>query len=90
MTREEKLETIVKLFAKNMFYGDWQWETPNERVITMLMQEIEMFPFKDEDEMISRTFVDDILYLQAKNTIPGRNLGLGDIEKMSEQSPNCG
>ena len=35
MTREEKLETIVKLFAKVMFYGDWKWETPNERVIAL-------------------------------------------------------
>jgi len=55
MTREEKLETIVKLFAKGMFYGDWKWETPNERVIEMLMKEVGYFPFKDEDEMIHHT-----------------------------------
>jgi hypothetical protein len=62
MTREEKLETIVKLFAKIMFYGEWKWETPNERVITMLMQEVGMYPFKDEDEMISKTPVSKDLY----------------------------
>jgi hypothetical protein len=65
MTREEKLETIVKLFAKSMFYGKWKWETPNERVITMLMQEVGMYPFKDEDEMISKTLVSEELYQKA-------------------------
>jgi hypothetical protein len=72
MTREEKLETIVKLFAKIMFYGDWEWETPNERVITMLMQEVGMYPFKDEDEMISQTQVSDELYKQAIKEITSR------------------
>lgn len=72
MTREEKLETIVKLFAKIMFYGDWEWETPNERVITMLMQEVGMYPFKDEDEMISKTQVSDELYKQAIKEITSR------------------
>jgi hypothetical protein len=72
MTREEKLETIVKLLAKSMFYGDWEWETPNERVITMLMQEIGMYPFKDEDDMISKTPVSDDLYKRAIKEIPTR------------------
>jgi hypothetical protein len=72
MTREEKLETIVKLFAKSMFYGEWKWETPNERVITMLMQEVGMYPFKDEDEMISKTPVSEDLYQKAIKEIPSR------------------
>jgi hypothetical protein len=72
MTREEKLETIVKLFAKSMFYGDWKWETPNERVITMLMQEVSMYPFKDEDDMISKTPVSDELYKKAIKEVPSR------------------
>lgn len=72
MTREEKLETIVKLFAKNMFYGDWKWETPNERVITMLMQEVGLYPFQNEDVMIRETKVDEELYIRAKNEIPTR------------------
>ena len=72
MTREEKLETIVKLFAKSMFYGDWKWETPNERVITMLMQEVGMYPFKDEDDMISKTPVNDELYKKAIKEVPPR------------------
>jgi hypothetical protein len=72
MTREEKLETIVKLFAKIMFYGDWKWETPNERVITMLMQEVGMYPFKNEDDMISKTPVSDDLYKKAIKEVPSR------------------
>jgi len=72
MTREEKLETIVKLFAKSMFYGDWKWETPTERVITMLMQEVGMYPFKDEDDMISKTPVSDELYKKAIKEVPSR------------------
>jgi len=76
ITREEKLETIVKLFAKSMFYGDWKWETPNERVITMLMQEVGMYPFKDEDDMISKTPVSDDLYKKAvKEVSPRRAKG---------------
>jgi hypothetical protein len=76
MTREEKLETIVKLFAKSMFYGYWEWETPNERVITMLMQEVGMFPFKDEDDMISKTSVSEDLYKKAiKEVIPRQAKG---------------
>jgi len=70
MRRGKKLETIVKLFAKNMFYGDWEWETPNERVITMLMQEVGMYPFKDEDDLIRKTFVSDELYQKAIKEIP--------------------
>ncbi len=72
MTREEKLETIVKLFAKIMFYGDWEWGTPNERVITMLMQEVGMYPFKNEDDMISKTPVSDELYKKAIKEVPSR------------------
>ena len=76
MTREEKLETIVKLFAKIMFYGDWEWGTPNERVITMLMQQVGMYPFKDEDDMISKTPVSDDLYKKAvKEVSPRRAKG---------------
>ncbi len=78
MTREEKLETIVKVFAKIMFYGDWKWETPNERVITMLMQEVGMYPFKDEDDMISKTPVNDELYKKATKEVPPRQAKGGD------------
>jgi DNA-directed RNA polymerase subunit RPC12/RpoP len=72
MTREEQLETIVKVFAKIMFYGDWEWGTPNERVITMLMQEVGMYPFKNEDDMISKTPVSDELYKKAIKEVPSR------------------
>ena len=83
MTREEKLETIVKLFAKAMFYGDWKWETPNERVIEMLMREVGYYPFKDEDEMIHHTSVDENLYKESIKEIKGRHLGFGDTEKIN-------
>ena len=76
MTREEKLETIVQLFSKSMFYGDWQWETPNERVIEMLMKDVGYWPYKDEDDMISRSGqVDDELFRRAiKELMPHPNL----------------
>ena len=86
MTREEKLETIVKLFAKVMFYGDWKWETPNERAIEMLMKEVGYYPFKDEVEMIHHTSVDDNLYKQAIKEVEGRYLGNGDTEKFTEDA----
>jgi len=70
MTREQKNEVIVRLFAKAMFYGDWKWETPNERVITMLMQDIGMLGFKDEDDMIAKTKVKEKLYTKAIKLIP--------------------
>lgn len=73
MTKEEKFETVVKLFAKSMFYGKWQWETPNERVITMLMQELELYPLKDEDTMIAQTPVDEELYKRALIEVPTRS-----------------
>jgi hypothetical protein len=84
MTREEKLETIVKLFSKAMFYGDWKCETPNERVIEMLMKEVGYYPFKDDDEMIQHTSVDDNLYKQAIKEVEGRYSGNGDTEKFTE------
>ena len=40
MEKQEKLETIVKLLSKSMFYEYWKWETPNQRVIEMLMREV--------------------------------------------------
>lgn len=65
MTREQKLETIVKIFSKVMFYGNWKWETPNERVIEMLMRELDLYPFPNEDAMIFSTKVDENLYAEA-------------------------
>jgi len=75
MNREEKLETIVKLFAKAMFHGGWEWETPNERTIEMLMTEVGYYPFDDEDDMIAKTPVDEELYAQAREKIPTRPSG---------------
>jgi hypothetical protein len=86
MTREEKLETIVKLFAKIMFYGDWEWGTPNERVITMLMQEVGMYPFKNEDDMISKTPVSDELYKKAIKEVPSRQAKGWDESKTDKAS----
>ena len=85
MTREQKFETIVKLFAKKMFNEDWEWVNPNERVIEMLMKEVGYFPFKDEDEMIYHTSVDETLYKQSIKEVKGRHLGNGDTEKFTEE-----
>jgi len=60
--RKDKLETLAKLLAKTWFYCDWKWESPNERVMQMLMQDLGLYPFKDEDEAIQQTQVDDELY----------------------------
>jgi len=84
MNRKEKLETIVKLFAKSMFYGDWKWETPNERTIEMLMGEVGMWAFKNEDDMIAKTFVSDELYMKAIKSIPTRPNTNSDNSKTAE------
>ena len=55
MTKNEMMTSVVHLLAKNMFYGDWVWETPNERVITMLMTRLGLYPFESEIEMIKKT-----------------------------------
>ena len=72
--RKDKLETLAKLLAKTWFYCDWKWESPNERVMQMLMQDLGLYPFKDEDEMIRQTKIDDgldkELYKEASRRIP--------------------
>ena len=72
--RKDKLETLAKLLAKTWFYCDWRWETPNERVMQMLMQDLGLYPFKNEDEMIQQTKLDDDLdkelYKEANRRIP--------------------
>ena len=80
MTREEKLETIVRLFSKAMFYGDWKWETPNERVIEMLMMDVGYYPYNDEDDMIEKSHVGDELYREAVLLIPTRSCFLQDFD----------
>lgn len=72
--RLDKLETLAKLLAKSWFYCDWRWENPNERVMQMLMQDLGLYPFKDEDEMIQQTKIDEgldkELYKEASIRIP--------------------
>lgn len=85
MTREQKLETIVKLFAKTMFYGNWKWETPNERVIEMLMREVDLYPFPNEDAMIFSTKVDEELYKRALTEVPTRQVVSQNTEKCNEK-----
>jgi len=67
--RKEKLEILARLLAKTWFYSDWKWENPNERVMQMIMQELGLYPFRDEDEMIQQTQVDDKLYKQATKEV---------------------
>ena len=85
MTREQKLETIVKLFAKSMFYGNWKWETPNERVIEMLMREVDLYPFPNEDAMIFSTKVDEELYKKAMTEVPTCQVVSSNTEKCNKQ-----
>lgn len=65
---EEKYKKLViamevcKVLAKCWYYGDWKWETPNERVMEILMRQLELYPFYDEDKMIEKTKVEDELY----------------------------
>ena len=74
LIRADKLETLAKLLAKCWFYCDWRWENPNERVMQMLMQDLGLYPFKDEDEMIQQTKIDEgldkQLYKEASMRIP--------------------
>jgi hypothetical protein len=69
LIRINKLETLAKLLAKSWFYGKWEWETPNERIMQMLMQELGYYPFKNEDEMIHHTRVDEDLYKKAVDKV---------------------
>ncbi|NBX73803.1 MAG: hypothetical protein EBQ89_05825 [Alphaproteobacteria bacterium] len=68
--RTEKLEALSKVLAKIWYYGNWKCETANERVMQMLMEELGLYPFKDEDEMIEKTAVDEDLYVKAKASVP--------------------
>ena len=69
----QRLETLAKLLAKTWFYGKWEWETPNERIQQMIMQDLGYYPFKDEDEMIRKTRVDEDLYKEAVDKVALRN-----------------
>lgn len=64
-----RLKTLAKLLAKSWFYGEWKWETPNERIQQMIMQDLGYYPFKDEDEMIRITRVDEDLYREAVDKV---------------------
>ena len=73
MKRKEKLDAVVKLFSKIMFYGDWKWETANERTIQMLMTELGYYPYKDEDDMIAKSSVGEELYQEAIKKVPTKS-----------------
>jgi hypothetical protein len=66
----QRLKTLAKLLAKTWFYGEWEWENPNERIQQMIMQDLGYYPFKDEDEMIHKTRVDEELYREAVDKVP--------------------
>ena len=87
--RVEKLETLAKLLAKTWFYGDWKWETPNERVMQMLMEELGLYPFELEEDMIRHTEVHSILYKQAAKEIPAHKPDSMDFICTTEDCPHC-
>ena len=84
--RKDKLETLARLLAKSWFYGKWDWETPNERVMQMLMQDLGLWPFKNEDEMIQQTRVDEGLYKEAVDKVALRNPRIMPVENHSVKS----
>jgi hypothetical protein len=77
MTRDEKMQAIVKILAKQWFYGDWIAETPNERVQEMLMRELGLYPFDSESDMIIHTQIDESIYKKAVNYYKANTSRLG-------------
>jgi hypothetical protein len=71
--RQAYLETLAKILAKTWFYGDWKWETPNERVMHFIMVELGLYPFLDEDSMISKTQVSEEYYRLAAKYVKGHS-----------------
>jgi hypothetical protein len=61
----EKLEIIANCLSSTFFYGDMVIETPNERLICYLLNELGLFPTTEED--IVKRYVDDEWYLKSKN-----------------------
>jgi len=68
---KDHLETLAKVLAKTWFYGDWKWETPNERVMHFIMVELGLYPFLDEDSMIAKTQVSEEYYRLAAKYVKG-------------------
>jgi hypothetical protein len=69
--RQAYLETLAKVLAKTWFYGDWKWETPNERVMHFIMVELGLYPFLDEDSMTAKTQVSEDYYSLAAKYVRG-------------------
>jgi hypothetical protein len=69
--RHTYLETLAKVLAKTWFYGDWKWETPNERVMHFIMVELGLYPFLDEDSMTAKTQVSEDYYRLAAKYVRG-------------------
>jgi len=72
--KDDRLESLAKLLAKSWFYGNWKWESPNERAMQMIMQDLGLYPFKDEDEMIRKTQVDEEVYKQSIKEVSTRSV----------------
>lgn len=60
-------ELIAKALVKSMFYGNWVAETPNERVIQMLLEKEGLWPIESEEELVEKTHISDDVYIEAKN-----------------------
>ena len=71
LTPYGKLGVLAKILAKTMYYGDWKWENPNERVMQMIMEDLNLYPFTDEDDMIKKTSVEEGIYLTANERVKG-------------------
>ena len=71
--RQAYLETLAKVLAKTWFHCNWKWETPNERVMHFIMVELGLYPFFTEDDMISKTQVDEEYYRLATKYVKGHS-----------------
>ena len=63
----------VKVMAKIMNGTDWRWESPNERVLEMLMRKLRLYPLEEIEEVIEKTNVPEELYEDAIKEIKGRS-----------------
>lgn len=67
--RQNDLEILARVVAKVWYYGNWKWENPNERLLEYQMRKLGLYPFRNEDEMIKETKVDEKYYTEARENV---------------------
>lgn len=69
----ENFKVIAKCLVKAMYYGNWTAETPNERIIQMLLEKEGLWPIKDDDELIEKTEIVQSLYPESTTYFKNKN-----------------